>query len=103
MKKVFGFIVIAAVALSMASCFSSKKGSAANGGEVTGVGGTNFAEPSPYGIAHILLICAVLLNCDLPIISNGMSLVKLFFFISKSIIPFVASTTRSASPSSGGI
>ena len=53
MKKVFGFIVIAAVALSMASCFSSKKGSAANGGEVTGVGGTNFAEPSPYGMVLI--------------------------------------------------
>ena len=29
-------------------------------------------------------------------------LVRLFFFISKSMIPFVASTTRSASPFSGG-
>ena len=30
-------------------------------------------------------------------------LVRLFFFISNSMIPFVASTTRSASPSAGGI
>ena len=39
-------IVASTVASSVAGCASSGRGSA--GGEVTGVGGTAWAEPTPY-------------------------------------------------------
>ena len=47
-KKILLFV---AVALSMASCFSGAHSS--TGGEVTGVGGTSFTEPTPYGMVYI--------------------------------------------------
>ena len=53
MRKFFGFILITAMVVGMTACFSSKKGTSANGGEVTGVGGTSFAEPSPYGMVLV--------------------------------------------------
>ena len=49
MKKLIIYIFIA---FTIASCMSSKKGSG-NGGEVTGVGGTAWGEPTPYGMVLI--------------------------------------------------
>lgn len=49
MKKLIIYIFIA---FTIASCMSSKKGSG-NGGEVTGVGGTAWGEPTPYGMVLV--------------------------------------------------
>ncbi len=49
MKKLIIYIFIA---FTIASCMSSKKGGG-NGGEVTGVGGTAWGEPTPYGMVLI--------------------------------------------------
>ena len=46
MKKILFYITIG---LTVASCMSSKS-SLSSGGEVTGVGGTSFSEPTPYGM-----------------------------------------------------
>ena len=55
MQKIFGYpltIVSSLVlALVMVSCMATRSGSA--GGEVTGVGGSTFAEPTPYGMVLI--------------------------------------------------
>ena len=53
MKKLLLYIVLATSALT--SCMSSKGGgsSMSNGGEVTGVGGSVFSEPTPYGMVLI--------------------------------------------------
>ena len=49
MKKILFILVIA---LIMVSCGAVRKGSAI-GGEVTGVGGTTFTEPTPYGMVLV--------------------------------------------------
>ena len=53
MKKLLLYIVLATSALT--SCMSSKGGgsSMSNGGEVTGIGGAVFSEPTPYGMVLI--------------------------------------------------
>lgn len=53
MKKLAILTCLLAVVLSVASCFSSKGGSAAQGGEVTGTGGTSVSEPAPYGMVLV--------------------------------------------------
>ena len=45
------FITAIAMAAAMSSCFSGS--SSATGGEVTGVGGTSWAEPTPYGMVLV--------------------------------------------------
>ena len=50
MKRIFFYIIIA---ITATSCFSSKGGSGGNGGEVTGVGGTAWGEPTPYGMVLV--------------------------------------------------
>ena len=53
MKKLLLYIVLATSALT--SCMSSKGGgsSMSNGGEVIGIGGAVFSEPTPYGMVLI--------------------------------------------------
>lgn len=53
MKKLTFLICLLAVSLSVASCFSAKGGSSAQGGEVTGAGGTAISEPAPYGMVLV--------------------------------------------------
>ncbi len=53
MKKTLFAIFICGALLTLASCMGGGKGSAAIGGEVTGVGGTSFAEPVPYGMVLV--------------------------------------------------
>ena len=50
MKKLL-FIII--VGLTVASCGSSRSSISNSGGEVTGISGTSWAEPSPYGMVLI--------------------------------------------------
>lgn len=50
MKKIIIYIFIA---FAVASCMSTKSGGGGNGGEVTGVGGTAWGEPTPYGMVLI--------------------------------------------------
>src|SRR5574344_447243 len=52
MKKIFLYI---AIAVAVTSCMSSKhsSGGEASGGEVTGVAGTSWAEPTPYGMVLV--------------------------------------------------
>jgi sulfatase modifying factor 1 len=49
MKKLFIYIL---TAITMTSCFSSHK-STGMGGEVTGVGGVSYSEPTPYGMVLV--------------------------------------------------
>lgn len=51
MKKVSNYLLSIVVAMLVSSCFAGGKSSA--GGEVTGVGGTSWAEPTPYGMVLI--------------------------------------------------
>lgn len=55
MKKTFIVLSIITVIMAMASCMSSKRmsSSVGSGGEVTGVGGRAFSEPTPYGMTKI--------------------------------------------------
>ena len=53
MKKLLFAIGTVVFALIVASCFSSKGGSNASGGEVTGIGGTSMSEPAPYGMVLV--------------------------------------------------
>lgn len=53
MKKLFFLIFTAAFTCVLAGCFSGSKGAMANGGEVTGVGGSSFNEPAPYGMVLV--------------------------------------------------
>ena len=55
MKKTFIVLSIIATVITMASCMSSKKmtSSVGSGGEVTGVGGRAFVEPTPYGMTKV--------------------------------------------------
>ncbi|MDE6715251.1 MAG: SUMF1/EgtB/PvdO family nonheme iron enzyme [Muribaculaceae bacterium] len=50
MRNLIAYILIALVAVS---CVSARSGSGGTGGEVTGVGGTAWAEPTPYGMVLI--------------------------------------------------
>lgn len=50
MRNLIAYILIAFVAVS---CVSARSGSGGAGGEVTGVGGTAWAEPTPYGMVLI--------------------------------------------------
>ncbi len=51
MKKVSIYLLPIVVAMLVSSCFAGGKSSA--GGEVTGVGGTSWTEPTPYGMVLI--------------------------------------------------
>ena len=51
MKKIFHFLLTSIVLGSVVSCASGSRGSA--GGEVTGVSGTSWAEPTPYGMVLV--------------------------------------------------
>ncbi len=55
MKKSIMVLGLIAAVISMTSCLGSKKMSSSigSGGEVTGVGGRTFAEPTPYGMTKI--------------------------------------------------
>ncbi|MEG0010743.1 MAG: SUMF1/EgtB/PvdO family nonheme iron enzyme [Muribaculaceae bacterium] len=50
MKRLIIYIFIA---FAVASCMSTKGGGGSNGGEVTGVGGVSWGEPTPYGMVLI--------------------------------------------------
>lgn len=51
MKKISIYLLPLVVALLVSSCFAGGQNSA--GGEVTGVGGTSWAEPTPYGMVLV--------------------------------------------------
>ncbi len=51
MKKAFFFAIPSVIALALTSCMAGGRSSA--GGEVTGVGGTSWAEPTPYGMVLV--------------------------------------------------
>lgn len=53
MKKIVYLICLLVAAVSIASCFSSKSGAMATGGEVTGAGGSALAEPAPFGMVLV--------------------------------------------------
>lgn len=50
MKKVFIYITLA---FAVASCMSSRSSSGGSGGEVTGVSGIAWSEPTPYGMVLV--------------------------------------------------
>ena len=52
MNKVKNIIICATAAIALASCAAGSSRSSA-GGEVTGVGGTAWAEPTPYGMVLV--------------------------------------------------
>lgn len=52
MKKLSNIFITLALVTALASCATGgSRGSA--GGEVTGVGGTSWAEPTPYGMVLV--------------------------------------------------
>ena len=51
MRSILAAVSAGILSVAMVSCMSSRGGSA--GGEVTGVGGSSFAEPTPYGMVLI--------------------------------------------------
>ncbi len=53
MKKTLSAICVGSALLALASCMGGNMGSSAIGGEVTGVGGTSFTEPVPYGMVLV--------------------------------------------------
>ncbi len=53
MKKGLLAICVCATLLAIVSCMGGAGGSSAIGGEVTGVGGTSFSEPVPYGMVLV--------------------------------------------------
>ena len=53
MKRLLFATCLLVVTLAAVSCFSSKGGSNAAGGEVTGVSGTSMSEPAPYGMVLV--------------------------------------------------
>ena len=50
MKKLLSIV---SIGLAVASCGSSRSLSGSSGGEVTGVSGTTWSEPSPYGMVLV--------------------------------------------------
>src|SRR5574344_102748 len=53
MKKIRNILIICATAVTLTSCFGGKSAATASGGEVTGVGGASFSEPTPYGMVLV--------------------------------------------------
>lgn len=53
MKKLAFLICLLVVSLTIASCFSSKGGTNAQGGEVTGTNASSVSEPAPYGMVLV--------------------------------------------------
>lgn len=53
MKKIFGLMVTAVVTLMLTACFGSQGAAMADGGEVTGVRGSGYGEPTPYGMVAV--------------------------------------------------
>ena len=53
MKKIFVLMAIAATTLMLAACFGSQGAAMADGGEVTGVRGSGYGEPTPYGMVAV--------------------------------------------------
>ncbi|MGP1548993.1 MAG: gliding motility-associated lipoprotein GldK, partial [Prevotella sp.] len=55
MKKLFIILCITAATVSFVSCMSGRKmsSSVGSGGEVTGLGGRSFTEPTPYGMTKV--------------------------------------------------
>ncbi len=54
MRKIFSSFAVLLVALSLSGCFSAKTASmSGQGGEVVGVGGRAFNEPTPYGMVRV--------------------------------------------------
>ena len=51
MKKISLYLLPALIVATLASCASGRRSS--SGGEVTGVGGSSFAEPTPYGMVLV--------------------------------------------------
>ena len=54
MKKILGLFCSLVALLSLSGCFSAKSTSmAGRGGEVVGVSGRGFVEPTPYGMVKV--------------------------------------------------
>ena len=54
MKKILGLLCSLTALLSLSGCFSAKSTSmAGRGGEVVGVSGRGFVEPTPYGMVKV--------------------------------------------------
>ena len=53
MKKITGLIAMAATVLTLTACFGSQGTAMADGGEVTGVRGSGYGEPTPYGMVAV--------------------------------------------------
>ena len=54
MKRIMAAFCIVTVTMAVVGCMSSKSASSSGkGGEVVGVGGRSFSEPSPYGMVRI--------------------------------------------------
>lgn len=52
MKKM-GILVAVAASMLLCSCLSTGSASSASGGEVTGIGGMSYSEPTPYGMVLV--------------------------------------------------
>ena len=53
MRKFAFFIIISSILISLASCMGSSSSANAMGGEVTGVKGSAFSEPTPFGMVPV--------------------------------------------------
>ena len=53
MKKIFGLMATAVATLALTACFGSQGAAMADGGEVTGVRGSGYGEPTPYGMVAV--------------------------------------------------
>ena len=53
MKKIFVLTAIAAITLTLSACFGSQGAAMSDGGEVTGVRGSGYGEPTPYGMVAV--------------------------------------------------
>ncbi len=53
MKKIFVLTAVAAVTLTLTACFGSQGAAMSDGGEVTGVRGSGYGEPTPYGMVAV--------------------------------------------------
>ncbi|MDY5191653.1 MAG: SUMF1/EgtB/PvdO family nonheme iron enzyme, partial [Bacteroidaceae bacterium] len=52
-KSLLIMLSLALVTLTMASCMGSSSNANATGGELTGVRGTAYSEPTPYGMVAV--------------------------------------------------
>ena len=53
MKKIFALMATAVATLALTACFGSQGAAMADGGEVTGVRGSGYGEPTPYGMVAV--------------------------------------------------